>query len=253
MKALSLYKKKYCVEYGDSDYYKSLKLSSLFNYIQYVASLHSKNLGAGIDDIEKEHGLAWVMVRILLNIDRMPVWNEEIYIETWPVEPKKMEFERDFCVRDKEGKALIKAISSWVLLDIDKREIVKSESVNIDFPPFIGERAVNKRMSKIKSNGELMFVYSRKISYSDIDINGHLNNSRYIDFIADCFPIDKHCMYAVEEMQVNYINEALAGDTIALYKDISQFDTGNIYVEGVNEERDKVFFKACIKLRRLYE
>jgi acyl-ACP thioesterase len=189
----------------------------------------------------------------MIEVIRMPIWNDELYIETWPIKPKKLEFERDYRVKDNDGNVLINAISSWVLLDIEKREITKTDSVNIDFPPFIEQRAIDKRMAKLKPNGNSIFVYNKKIGYSDIDINGHLNNSKYIDFIADCFPIGVHNTYLVENMQVNYINEALAGDTISLYKDITQLECGNVYVEGINEEQEKVFFKACIMLRRTNE
>ncbi len=248
MDKLSLYTKMFCVEYGDSDYYKRLKLSSLFNYLQYISSLHSKNLGVGIDDIEEEHGLAWVMARIMIDVIKMPIWNDELYIETWPIRPKKLEFERDYRVKDKDGNVLINAISSWVLLDIEKREIAKTDSVNIGFPPFIEQRAIDKRMAKLKPNGNSIFVYNKKIGYSEIDINGHLNNSKYIDFIADCFSIEMHSTYLVENIQVNYINEALAGETISLYKDISELESGNLYVEGINEEQNKIYFKSCIHL-----
>ena len=250
MEPLYVYKKNYSVTYGDSDYYKRIKVSSLFNYIQNVASLHSKNMGVGIDDIEKVHGFAWVIVRIMVDIIRLPIWNEEIYIETWSAMQKKLEFERDFCVKDKEGNILVNATSSWVLMDIEKREIIKTNSINIKYPPLIKERAINRRMAKLRANGELLFVYNKKISYSDIDINGHMNNSKYIDFIADCFPMEKHCEYIVENMQVNYICEALAGDTISFYKDISRLESRIVYVEGVSAEKDKVYFKACITIRR---
>lgn len=253
MEPLSLYKKNYSVTYGDSDYFKRLKISSLFNYIQNVASLHSKNLGAGIDDIDKELGLAWVVVRIMIDVIRMPMWTEDITIETWPTERKKLEFERDFCVKDKDGNVLINAISSWVLMDIEKRDIIKTDSININYPPFIQNRAINRRMTKIRPNGELTFVYNKKISYSDIDINGHMNNSKYVDFIADCFDMEKHNEYDVESMQINYIGEALAGDTIAFYKETSQLETGIVYVEGVSEAKDKVYFKACMSVRRKNE
>ncbi|QNU67749.1 acyl-ACP thioesterase [Ruminiclostridium herbifermentans] len=250
MEPLYVFEKNYNVTYGDSDYYKRLKISSLFNFIQDVAGLHTKHMGIGIDDISKEHGLAWVIVRIMVDIIRIPIWNEEICIETWPATQKKVEFERDFCVKDKNGNILINVISSWVLMDIAKREIIKTDSTNIKHPPLIKERAINRRMTKLRPNGELIFVYNKKISYSDIDINGHMNNSKYIDFIADCFTMEKHCEYKVENLQVNYICEALAGDVINFYKDVSQLESGIVYVEGANTEKDKVYFKACIKVRR---
>jgi len=248
METLSIYKKDYHVDYGDSDYYKKLKLSSLFNYLQDIASLHSENLGIGINDIQKKHDVAWVMVRILVDVARMPNWNENIKVETWAIEPKRLEFERDFIVRDTEGNVLVRAISSWVIMNIEKREIRKTELIRIEYPPFVEERAINQRMGKLKPNGQLEMVYKKLIGYSDIDINGHLNNSKYIDYITDCFSMERHGEYRVKSVQVSYISEALAGDTIVFSKDISNLEDGSIYVEGVNEIGDKVYFKSCVTI-----
>ena len=248
MEAMSIYKKKYHVDYGNSDYYKKLKLSSLFNYLQDISSLHSENLGIGINDIQKEHGVAWVMVRIMVEIVRMPNWNEDIIIETWPNEPKRLEFARDFIVRDLEGNVLVRAISSWIIMDIEKREIKQTELIRVDYPEFLRERAINQRMGKLKPKGQLELVYKKQIRYSDIDINGHLNNSKYIDYITDCFSMERHGEYTVESVQVSYISEALAGDDISFYKDISNLEFGSVYVEGVDEISGKVFFKACINI-----
>ena len=246
METISVFKKKYHVDYGDSDYYKNLKLSSLFNFLQDIASLHSENLGIGIDHIQQEFNVAWVMVRILVDIDRLPKWNEDIIIETWPLEPKKLEFERDFIVKDQEGNILIKAMSSWVILDVDKREIRKTDLLNCVYPDFAEKRAINRRMGKLKPFGDLNCVYSRKIGYSDIDINGHLNNSKYVDYITDCFSLEDHGRYTPKSLQVSYVNEAMAGDTIILYKDVS--DASSVYIEGTNETGDKVYFKAYITI-----
>ncbi len=249
MEKLQVFKKQYHVDYGDSDYYKQLKLSSLFNYFQDIASLHSEHLGIGINDIGQKHGVAWVMVRIMVEVIRMPNWNEDIMIETWPNEPKRLEFERDFVVKDAKGNILVKAISSWVIMDIQEREIRKTELISIEYPPFVLERAINKRMSKLRPEGTLDFVYDKKIGYSDIDINGHLNNSKYIDYITDCFSIEKHGKYSIESIQVSYISEALAGDTISFFKDTSALESGRIYVEGIDVQNKKTYFKACITVK----
>ncbi|MHB8062562.1 MAG: acyl-[acyl-carrier-protein] thioesterase [Ruminiclostridium sp.] len=248
MEALSIYKKNYHVDYGDSDYYKKLKLSSLFNYLQDIASLHSENLGIGINDIQQKHDVAWVMIRIMVEVTRIPNWNEDIIVETWPIEPKRLEFERDFIVKDKAGNVIVSAISSWVIMNIEKREIRKTEEIRIEYPPFMVQRAVNQRMGKLKPKGQLERVYDKLIGYSDIDINGHLNNSKYIDYITDCFSMERHGEYTVRSIQVNYISEALAGDTIVFYKDASDLEAGSVHVEGVNELGDKVYFKACVTI-----
>lgn len=249
MKKLSVYKKSYHVDYCDSDYYKKLKLSALFNYFQDIAGLHAENLALGIDFLQEKHNVTWVMVRIMVDIERIPTLKEDISIETWPLEPKKLEFERDFIVKDVVGNVLIRATSSWVIMDIEKREIRKAELISDEFPVFLEQRAIERRMGKPRPNGEPGFVYNKKIGYSDIDINGHLNNSKYIDYISDCFSLEVHGKYSVKSLQVNYISEALAGENILFYKDISISETGEIYVEGSDEDKAKTYFKALITIK----
>lgn len=249
MDVLPVYKKKFRVDYGDADYYKKLKMSALFNYFQDVASLHAENLGLGVESLQESQGVTWVLVKILVRIDRFPSLNEEITVESWPIEPKKLEFERDFFVRDIEGNIIGKAISSWVIMDVGTREIRRTELFPGRFPPFNPVRALEGRMGKIKANGHLQKVYEKVISYSDIDINGHLNNSKYIDYITDCFSIQRHGQYTVDSIQVSYISEALAGDKITFFKDISTLDEGIVYVEGVDDNSGKVYFKACITVK----
>ncbi len=248
MEAVSVYKKKYHVDYGDADYYKNLKISALFNYFQDIASIHAENLGFGVEFLQKELGVTWVLVKILVKIERLPRLNEDIFLETWPLEPKKLEFERDFIVRDLEGNILVKAISSWIILDLANRELKKTDELPSRLSSYSSVRAIDGRIGKVKGGQQRIEVYKKVIGYSDIDINGHLNNSKYIDYITDCFTLEKHGQYSVDSIQVNYISEAFAGDSILLFKDISQLSTGTIYVDGMDETGSRSYFKANITL-----
>ncbi|HEX2927618.1 MAG TPA: acyl-ACP thioesterase domain-containing protein [Ruminiclostridium sp.] len=252
MDSLSLYKKSYHVEYGDTDYYKRLKLSSLFNYFQDVASLHSEIANLSIEKLQAEYGAAWVMIRILLDINRLPVSNENIQIETWPIQPRKMEIERNFIVRDMDGNILVSAVSGWVVLDMEKREMMKIDSViTQQYPVFLETKATDRKMGRLKPKGELQPVYKKHVGFSDIDINGHVNNAKYIDYISDCFSLEKHGEYNIKSIQVNYVNEAVAGDTISLYRDISEMSNTDkaVYIEGTDDKDGKVFFKAYIEVK----
>jgi len=246
--AKSIYQKTHHVDCGDVDYFKKVKISSLFNYFQDIASLHAEDIGLGIVDLQQK-GVTWVLIKMLVKIERIPVLNEQIFLETWPLKPKKLEFERDFFIKDINGEVICRAISSWVIMDVQTKEIQKTEHFPGTLQTFKSDRAINERMGRIKSKGQLQQVYKKVIGYSDIDLNGHLNNSKYIDNIADCFSIEKHGQYTVDKIQVSYISEALAGDTIVFNKDISELESGIVYVEGVNETGDKTYFKACITLK----
>lgn len=248
MEPLWIYKKKYCVELSDIDFTKALKLSTLFNHFQDIASEAVENLGVGINTLEQKLGVAWILIRMRVDIVRNPVWNEEIWIETWHQESKKLEFERDFIVRDVDGNVIASAVSTWVIVDIKTREIKKTELLGFHYPANIRERAIDCRLGRLKPFGQVQTVYKKAIGYSDIDFNGHINNSRYIDYAMDCFSIENHMKYGVKSMEINYINEALPGDILVLNKDISALNSNQLYIEGISEKHGKTVFKSQVEI-----
>ena len=253
MAPVSKYIKIYQVLVNDVDFTKKLKPSAAFNYFQEIASLHSDNLGIGFNTIEKEQGVVWVLIRMRVEMLRYPVWNEEIILETWPIIPKRFHFERDFFMKDLKDNIIAKAISMWVIIDVKTRELRNSETIAIDYPEIIPKRAIESNLGKIKPVGERKIAYKRIIGCSDIDMNGHLNNSKYIDFIMDCFTIDDLRKYQANSIQVCYINEALPGEEITFYKYSNaskpgEIHNGKIYVEGVNEKANSQKFISEIEI-----
>ncbi|WAA13531.1 acyl-[acyl-carrier-protein] thioesterase [Fervidibacillus halotolerans] len=241
------YKKRFHVDLRDVDFMKQLKLSSLFSYFQEVASEAADSLGFGIDRLQKEFNVAWVLVRMRVEIIRNPNWNETITIETWPLEPNRLEFHRDFLVYDERGNILIRAISDWVIMDIDQRKLKRSEHIGIVYPEMIKERAIDKKLSRLKDFGNLQESYKKVIGYSDIDINGHLNNSNYVDYIMDCFPVEEHKKYKTKAIEVHFLHELLPGETLTLRRDVSAFNSHLVYIDGVNG-REQTVFKAQLEI-----
>jgi medium-chain acyl-[acyl-carrier-protein] hydrolase len=242
----SVYKGKYHIDLRDVDFTKKLKLSTLFSYFQDTASLASVDLGFGIETLEKKHGVAWILTRICVEIERYPMWDEVITIETWPLEPGKVEFDRDFFVKDSSGEIIIRAVSKWVIMDITERKIKRSEVIGIHYPEKRTERAIEGKLGKLKDFGQLEVAYNKVIGYSDIDFNGHLNNSKYVDYIMDFFQVEDHKNHTIRTIDLNFIQEALPGDSITLYRDTSRLNENLIYIEGVSLTDNSVVFKSRV-------
>lgn len=246
----SVYKKSITVQSRDSDFSQRVKLSALFSYFQEMATEHGQILGVGRSSIQK-HGVIWVLIRSRVEVERYPKMKEEIFIETWPEQPGKIEFERNFIVRDGEGIIIARALTSWVIIDVENRRLRRSSTLEAKFPDLGREKALTCELGKIQSNNQLKLSYKKAVRYSDIDINEHLNNSKYVDYIMDCFSLDEHKDYQVQSIEVDYVHEALPGETIELYTDMSDAGQNIIYIEGINEKTNMTVFKSQIEIKKL--
>lgn len=249
MVPVSRISKQYQLAVSDVDFMKKIKLSAVFNYFQEIAAIHAAQLGIGFDAILHGHNVVWALTRMRVDLERYPVWDEKVTIETWPQGPRKLEFDRDYIMRDLDGNVLMRAVSTWVILDVESRKLVKSETIARDYPPFDPTRAIDCSLGKIKPEGEGKLAYRRTIGSSEIDMNGHLNNAKYIDFVMDCFSMDTLRKYQARSIQVNYVSEVLPGETIALYTYTSGLESGVVSVIGVNEEKDREVLRVQIEVQ----
>lgn len=241
MTAQALYKKDYQVEVDHIDFKNNLKLSSLFTYFQDISGLHSENLNMGREVLYDQYGVIWVLVRMRVEIIAYPKWNDLITIETWPQKPSRIGFDRDFLVRDREGNIMARAVSTWVVIDIESRKFKNPRSIQAEYPPVIEERAIDCRLGGLKPSGELELAYTRPVRYSDIDINRHLNNTKYLDFIMDSFSLEDHENHRVKSLEINYSQEALPGTSLSIYTDRRDIKSGRIYMEGLDEKENLIF------------
>jgi acyl-ACP thioesterase len=230
----------------DSDFSKRLKISALFSYLQDAASMHSDHLGVGVDRLLRDFGVAWILMRLRIDVIRMPKLFEEITVETWPQKPKAL-FERDYIVRDGEGNALVNAVSIWILMDMEKREIKRERLFDYGGIPILKERAIDCKLGKLKPFGAPQPAYGKEIRYSDADYNGHINNAKYADYIMDCFDADFLKTRAVKTLSINYINEILVGDTLLLRKDTDPGNPNAAYVEGVGQSEGNLAFQSTLE------
>lgn len=250
MEAQIIHRNKYKIGYSDVDFKKELKLSSLFGLFQDTASVAAEKLGAGVVTLAEKFSVAWILMRIRVEIERIPVLDEEITVETWPHQPGRFEFERDYLVRDAAGDVIIRSVSNWVLMDIHTRELKRADLIHINYPPFIDEHALDSKPGRLKPPGQTEEVYRKVIGYSDVDFNGHINNTRHIDYTMDCFPLENHKQYRVGTIEVNYIKEAFPGDTLIMCRDVSAMDSNRVYIEGVSEGDGKTVFRAQVEVIR---
>jgi medium-chain acyl-[acyl-carrier-protein] hydrolase len=247
MENSAVYRKTYQVGMSDIDFAGRLRLSSLFDYLQDAASESAAELGAGMTRLD-EIGLAWVVLRMRVDVIRYPAWEEMVTVETWPLPPGRFEFERDYLVWDAEGQIIARAISTWAVIDVAKRRLCRSDLVPRRAHPAEKERAMDHKLRKLQAPAELTPVYQRTIGYSDIDVNGHLNNCKYVDFVMDCYSVEEHRQYQATSIEINFVNEALPGETILMRREATPNRGNSLYIEGTNDDTQQVVFRAQLQI-----
>jgi acyl-ACP thioesterase len=253
MKPVPIYESNYSIPNRDVDFMKRLKLGALFGYIQDISSLHSENIGTGVAHLANDLGVAWVLMRMRADILRAPMLYEEIKLSTWPQPAGKALYDRDFTVAA-GGEIIVRGTSVWILMDLKKRELVREhilEYADIEFP---AERALAEKLGRIRMPEGARRVFDREIRYTDIDYNGHMNNTKYIDIVMDGIGVDVLREYEPASIEVNYSNEIHPGEMLTLYKDDSALvSDGVIYAEargdtGSGSERN--LFTGRVAFRR---
>jgi acyl-ACP thioesterase len=245
MEAVAKYSFTNIIPDRDCDFKSKLRISTLFGYLQDAASLHARNLGASVETLQEKFGVAWILMRLKVDILRMPTWLENITVETWPQKPAAL-YERDYLIKDETGEVLVRGSSVWVLMDLLTRSIRKETLFDYKGIPLLTERAFKDRLGKLRVDAALAPAIEKKIDYSDLDRNRHVNNTRYMDYAMDSIGTDYLNTHEVKQIEVNYVNETRSGETIIVSKGSSDSEDGVFYIEGTIAEDGRTAFKSKV-------
>ena len=187
---------------------------AILETMQDTAGAHSILLGVDRDSLIGKGGLVWVVTRLHVEMTRMPKAGENISIETYPTAPRHMFFPRSHIFRDENGTQIGSANSLWVTMDMETRRITKSDHVlekmpdNSDLSPAAGMPATVRALPGDVTAGAI------EPCYTDLDVNEHVNNTKYLDWCCNAIGIDIMQKKRMLSFDVNYDMEIRPGAQI---------------------------------------
>ncbi len=225
----------------DADADGKMTFSAVARYLQEAAWHSAEALGFGYAEASSLKQF-WVLVRQSIKAHRFPAWGEYLRVETWPRGVDGLWAFRDYYIRDAEHNICIAATSSWMIMDTDLHRPLKPEIVYGAMPHVIVEKAIGRSAIKVVHEGPWEAVDQRTVRHSDLDVNRHMNNSRYMDWIFDALH-KKGQHHANREVEINYLAESREGDAIQLlYSNEGQ----RIYVKGERISDGRMTFAASL-------
>ena len=174
--------------------------------LEQAATAHAIDLQIDFPNMLQHYGALWMIARSRLCLLRMP--RGDVRVKTWLRTPKAAVSNRDFALFDENGE-LGSAVQSWVLADAEKRTVINMKTVPPlwTFPTPKPERTdVLRRIALPK----MQTVEAWQILPEELDLNGHLNNVRYVR------RAEKYAPEGALNLDVIFDRECFAGETLLL-------------------------------------
>lgn len=238
-----MYSLKHKVSYSEISTDQQINVAQAIRYFQDTSTFHSEEVGDTVDSLKNKQ-CAWLLSAWQLEIERYPTFGEEIIISTWPHENKNLFAQRNFQMKDAEGNSLMKANSIWFYFDFQTKAPRKI------LPEYVDCYGIEERLPMNYKGRKVMLpegiAGEHKDSFlvrkSDLDTNGHVNNSKYVEMALEYVKNENK----VIGMRADYRKSALLNDRI--HPVVSRYNN-YIYVELTNGEEPFVVIEFEIDLR----
>ena len=228
-----IYEKHFHINAAAVDRFDRLRPSYILSLLQDVAGDHSDALGAD-KELLMQRNLFWAVIRHRVSITRLPKAGEDVTVKTWPMPTTRTAYPRSTVIYDSQGQELMRSISLWVLMERDTRSMVLPGKSGV---------VVNGHLegSELAPPGSLILKplgnsEVRCVRFTDLDWNGHMNNCRYLDWVADLLPSRFHEHHPVRDLTVCYLSEAREGEKIRLSWELQE--DGSLRMDGQRENVD---------------
>ena len=236
-----IYERTFPVTAGDTDRHGRLKASRILWMLQEVAGDHSTLLGTDRESLMRKN-LFWAVIRHRVQITRLPGKNEKITVQTWPMPTTRTAYPRSTVAYDEQGNECFRGISLWVLMDAESRAMVLPGKSGVTVNGLLTGSELATPGSMALQNAPLQM--RRTVRYSDLDVNGHMNNCRYLDWAADLLPSDFHREHTLKEMTICYLAESWEGQQLDMYWDFPENDVMQVDFYRENGEKQERVFSA---------
>ncbi len=226
------YQRSYRINDSHVDCFGSLKPSMLLFFCQDVAGEHCLELGTDYETLASKN-LFWAIIRQRVQITRLPRTGETIRVETWPMPTTRTCYPRSTVAYDGAGNELFRSVSMWVLMDLQSRAMVLPFKSGVQVQGLLTGTelaAPNSLAPRTMENS-----VSRRVCYTDLDRNAHMNNTRYLEWTDDLLPAAFHAERKVREFTICYHAEAREGDLLHLSWQVGT--DGTMQVEAMREQQ----------------
>ena len=221
--------KDYVIRWHDTNANREITPSAILTLMQETTNQHIQTIYPNLEYIRDVLHQAFILTKVYMRFYKPAHSYENLTVETWTGEESRgFTFYRSFCVK-KDNEIIADALTTWCLVDTLSHKLLPVSKFENNFVDELSLTVDMPRKIKFPTDTELKLVGKRKIVYSDIDYNKHMNNTHYPNMLIDFLPSPEN--YRVKELMLSFISGATYTDEIDIYR---SEDSGTFYFKTVN-------------------
>ena len=210
-----IFTKSYETRWHETDACRVLRPSAMLTYFEETADLHIRSVGKSLDEMRDEDKVGFILSRMSILFHRPVAADVDLTVETFTCEGGSFSTKREFRAFDGDG-VVAEATSLWALVDVESRRPIKIANAPFRFMHEDPLKLDVPTRVVIPRDLPLELVGTRKIAYSDIDYNMHMNNTRYPDMLCDFMP--DMSGRRMSRVTMSFLHEAALGHTLSVYR-----------------------------------
>ena len=207
------YQMKMKIPFDMADMNGHIKLPDVILLSLQVSGMQSIELGVSDKDMLEQYNLVWIITDYDIDVTRLPRFAEEITIETESLTYNRLFCYRRFTIFDEAGEAIIQMMATFVLMDRDSRKVHAVEPEIV--APYQSEFSKKLLRGPKYPNLEDPVSKDYHVRFYDLDMNGHVNNSKYLDWIFEVMGADFLTQHIPQKINLKYVKEVRPGGIIA--------------------------------------
>ena len=206
------YQMKMKIPFDMADMNGHIKLPDVILLSLQVSGMQSIELEVSDKTILEDYNLVWIITDYDIEVVRLPRFAEEITIETEALSYNRLFCYRRFTIYDEAGQELIHMMATFVLMDRDSRKVHAVEPEIV--APYQSD--FDKKLIRGPKYESLEEPFSKDyhVRFYDLDMNGHVNNSKYLDWIFEVMGADFLTQYIPKKINLKYVKEVRPGGVI---------------------------------------
>ena len=226
-----------------------LQVPILCRLLEAAATGHARVLGVAVETL-LESGVAWVLSRLQLTMDRWPRGAEEIVVETWPEAADRLFTERRFEVFDSTDHRIGAATTLWLVLDLARRRPIRLPPLVLDRLAEVEIGSTPIRFADLAPMKTIENERAYTVRRSDLDLAGHVNNTSYVEWAVEAVPDEAWGMRDLATLEIQYLSECHHGQTILSRSHLDDHDEEmQVSHQLVRKEDDTEVARALTRWR----